>query len=321
MTTGRDLLGVYLRGLAMGAADAVPGVSGGTIALITGIYERLIAAVTAVEPSRLCDILGGVRTDGRPEALEAFRAMDAGFLLALGAGIATAVITVLRIVNVLLETNPVETYGFFFGLIGASAVVLYSEVSLATRGRQAAALAGFLFAFVLSGYAASALGSSLPVIFLAGAVAVSAMILPGVSGSLLLLMLGQYDYMSAALSQFTDAVVGLRTGAGVDPLVETATPVVTFMTGAVVGLFTIAHTVRWALANYREATVAFLVSLIVGALRAPVEQTSLELTAAGATWSSETVGLFVAFGVVGAAAVVVVDRLAGGIETNRSQPV
>jgi len=305
----------------MGAADAVPGVSGGTIALITGIYERLIAAVTAIEPGRLRELLGGVRTEHRTEALDAFRAMDAGFLLALGAGIATAVITVLRIVNVLLETNPIETYGFFFGLIGASAVVLYSEVSLATRGRQAAALAGFLVAFLLSGYAASALGSSLPVVFLAGAVAVSAMILPGVSGSLLLLMLGQYDYMSGALSAFTDALFGLLGGAGLDAVVETATPVVTFMTGAVVGLFTVAHSVRWALEHYREATLAFLVSLIVGALRAPVEQSTIALAEAGLVWTTETIGLFVLFAIGGAIAVVAVDRLAGGIETSRAGSV
>ena len=305
----------------MGAADAVPGVSGGTIALITGIYERLIAAVTAIEPSRLRDILGGVSAEHRSDAVDAFRAMDAGFLLALGAGIATAVITVLRIVNVLLETNPVETYGFFFGLIGASAVVLYSEVSLATRGRQLAALAGFAVAFLLSGYAAGALGSSIPVIFLAGSVAVSAMILPGVSGSLLLLMLGQYDYMSTALSEFTDAVFALLNGAGLDPLIQTATPVVTFMSGAVVGLFTIAHTVRWALEHYREATLAFLVSLIVGALRAPVEQSTIALAEAGLVWTTETIGLFVLFAIGGAIAVVAVDRLAGGIETSRAGSV
>src|SRR6056297_1717352 len=161
MTTLRELAGIYLRGLGMGAADAVPGVSGGTIALITGIYERLIGAVTAVQPTRLRRILGGLRAEGRPDALAALRELDIVFLLALGAGIATAVVTVLRAISVLLETNPVETYGFFFGLIGASAVVLLGEVSLATRGRRAAAAAGFLLAFLLSGYAAGALGSSL----------------------------------------------------------------------------------------------------------------------------------------------------------------
>jgi len=114
MTTLRDLAGIYLRGLGMGAADAVPGVSGGTIALITGIYERLIGAVTAIEPSRLRKILRGVRATERPEAIDALQEIDTGFLLALGAGIATAVVTILRVISVLLETNPVETYSFFF---------------------------------------------------------------------------------------------------------------------------------------------------------------------------------------------------------------
>jgi len=320
MMTLRELAGIYLRGLGMGAADAVPGVSGGTIALITGIYERLIGAVTAVRPARLRRILGGLRPGSRPDAIVALRELDVVFLLALGAGIATAVVSVLRAISVLLETNPVETYGFFFGLIGASAVVLFGEVSLATRGRQVAAAAGFLVAFLLSGYAAGALGSSLPVVFLAGAVAVSAMILPGVSGSLLLILLGQYERMSAALSRFTDTLVGLLDGGGVDAVVDAGVPVVTFMAGGVVGLLTIAHSVRWALDRYREATLAFLVSLIVGALRAPVEQTSLELAATGTGWSTTVVGLFLLFAVVGAGAVLVVDRLAGGIETGRSQP-
>ena len=320
MMTLRELAGIYLRGLGMGAADAVPGVSGGTIALITGIYERLIGAVTAVRPARLRRILGGLRPESRPDAIAALRELDVVFLLALGAGIATAVVSVLRAISVLLETNPVETYGFFFGLIGASAVVLFGEVSLATRGRQVAAAAGFLVAFLLSGYAAGALGSSLPVVFLAGAVAVSAMILPGVSGSLLLILLGQYERMSAALSRFTDTLVGLLDGGGIDAVVDAGVPVVTFMAGGVVGLLTIAHSVRWALDHYREATLAFLVSLIVGALRAPVEQTSLELAATGTGWSMTVVGLFLLFAVVGAGAVLVVDRLAGGIETGRSQP-
>ncbi|ATW89152.1 putative membrane protein [Halohasta litchfieldiae] len=320
MTTLRELTGIYLRGLGMGAADAVPGVSGGTIALIVGIYERLISAVTAIQPGRLRTILGGLRAEGRPEAVGALREIDTGFLLALGAGIATAVVTVLRLVSILLETNPVETYGFFFGLIGASVVVLYSAVSLSTRRRQAAAGGGFVLAFLLSGYAAGTLGSSLPIIFLAGALAVSAMILPGVSGSLLLLMLGQYEYMSTALSRFTDALVGSLSGGLTDTLVEAAVPVVTFMAGGVVGLFTLAHSVRWALDRYREATLAFLVSLVLGALRAPVEQTTIELADAGAAWTPSTVGLFCLFAVLGAGAVLVVDRLAGGIKPSPSQP-
>jgi putative membrane protein len=146
------------------------------------------------------------------------------------------------------------------------------------------------------------------------------MILPGVSGSLLLLMLGQYEYMSNALSRFTDALAGLVDGGATAAVVDTATPVVTFMAGGVIGLLTIAHSVRWALAHYRAATLAFLVSLIVGALRAPVEQTTIELADAGAVWTPRAVGLFLLFAVGGAAAVLVVDRLAGGIEPGQSQP-
>ena len=318
MTTRRELLGVYLRGLCMGAADAVPGVSGGTIALITGIYERLLAAITAVEPTRLPRLLGGVTPGGRADAAAALEEMDGPFLLALGAGIATAVVSVLRLLSTLLQTNPVETYGFFFGLIGASAVVLAGEVSLSSRRRQATAVVGVGLAFVVSGYAAAALESSLPVVFVAGAIAISAMLLPGVSGSLLLLMLGQYAYMTSTLRRLTDAIGAALRGDGAADLFAAAPPVVAFLAGALVGLFTVAHAVRWALAHYREATLVFLVSLIVGALRAPVVQAGLALDAEGAAWTTEAVALFAASALLGALAVVAVDRLAGGIETTRS---
>ena len=318
MITARAFVAIYLRGLCMGAADAVPGVSGGTIALITGIYERLIAAVTAVEPSRLRRIAAGLDAANRADAVDALREIDGGFLLAVGAGILTAVVTVLRAVSVLLELAPVATYGFFFGLIAASAAVLYGEVSLATRGRKVVAAAGVFAAFSLSGYAPGAIGTSLPVVFLAGAVAVTAMVLPGVSGSLLLLMLGQYDYMSRTLSGFTDGVIAAARGNGMTMLRETAPSIVVFLAGGVVGLITVAHGVRWALIHYRRATLAFLVSLIVGALRAPVVQTAIELSDAGRGWTPESIGLFAAVAVGGAAVVVGIDRLAGGITADAS---
>ena len=318
MTTRRELLGVYLRGLCMGAADAVPGVSGGTIALITGIYERLLAAITALEPARLWRLLGGLRSARRADAVTAFEEIDGAFLLALGAGIATAVVSVLRLLSVLLETNPVETYGFFFGLIGASALVLASEVSLSSRRRQATALVGVTVAFVVSGYAAAALESSLLVVFLSGVLAVSAMLLPGVSGSLLLLMVGQYAYLTNTLRRLTDGIGAALKGEGFADVFAAGPPVVVFLAGAVVGLLSVAHAVRWALARYRKATLVFLVSLVVGALRAPVVQAGLALEASGGSWSSETLGLFAASALVGALAVVVIDRLAGGIEPTQS---
>ncbi|SEH46245.1 putative membrane protein [Halopenitus malekzadehii] len=313
MVDAPEWLGVYLRGVAMGCADAVPGVSGGTLALITGIYERLIAAVTAIDPDRARRVLAGVRPANLPDARAAFLEMDGPFLLVLGAGIGTAIVTVLRVVEHLLEAAPVATFGFFFGLIAASAVVLRHEVDLSTPGRKGAAVAGFLVAFLVSGYAAGALGDGLAVVFLAGALAVSAMVMPGVSGSLVLVILGQYERMTDALSTFTDAVIGAVSGAGTDALVEAAPPVVVFCGGGVLGLFTVAHAVRRALAANRAATVAFLVSLIVGALRAPIVEVGRVLEESGSSWSAVAPRFGLA-AVLGGAIVILLDRYAGAIE-------
>jgi len=315
MRNTRAWLVVYLKGLAMGAADAVPGVSGGTIALIVGIYERLIAALTAIDPTRLRRVVFGFTPARIPDARAAFHEMDGAFLLVLGAGIATSVVAVLSAVDVLLRTVPVVTFGFFFGLIAASAAVLFGEVDLSTPGRKAAAVGGFLAAFLTTGYASTALGNELPVIFLAGAVAVSAMILPGISGSLLLIVLGQYDYMSATLRSFLETLVGTVTAgtADVPALIDLGTPVVVFLTGALVGLFTVAHAVRRALAAYRMATLAFLVSLIVGALRAPIVEVSIRLGEQGETWTTAAPRFFAA-ALGGAVVVLVLDRYTTTIE-------
>lgn len=310
MNTARRLLGIYLRGFCMGAADAVPGVSGGTVALITGVYERLIGAITAITAGRLVRLLRDIGAGNRTRAARSLGEMDVRFLLALGGGIATAVITVLQLVNRLLAVYPIETYGFFFGLIAASAAVLHRDVSPSTRGEWLVAAAGFLLAFFGSGYAATELGASLPVIFVAGSVAISAMLLPGLSGALLLLILGQYEYISGTLDRFIDAMLDVVQGGGVDAIVESGVPVVTFLLGATVGLFSVAHGVQAALERNRRLTLTFLVSLVVGALRAPVEQATLELGRMGAAWTVPRAGSFVVFGLLGAAVVLAIEGVA-----------
>ncbi|SDM78116.1 putative membrane protein [Halogranum gelatinilyticum] len=309
----RSWLVVYLKGLCMGSADAVPGVSGGTIALITGIYERLIGAITAVDVDRILTILGGVRPGRQRDAYDAFMEMDGVFLLVLGGGIATAIITVTRLLDWAIESIPVLTFGFFFGLILASAVVLYSEVSLDTPRRAAAAVLGFTVAFLVSGPASAAIDNGLGFVVVAGAIAVSAMILPGISGSLLLIILGQYQFMIGTLREFTDGLLAVALGrAPVSSLVGDGTVVVAFCSGALVGLFTIAHAVKLALVHYREATLAFLVSLILGALRAPVVNATQELNGGAGTdlsvWTVELLAVFLATAVVGAAVVLLVDH-------------
>ena len=313
MSDLRSWMTLYLKGIAMGTADAVPGVSGGTIALIVGIYERLIAAVTAIDPERIGRVLAGVHPKNLPDARDAFHEIDGAFLVVLVAGIGTAVVAVLSGVDYLLTTRPVATYGFFFGLIAASAAVLLGGVELDTPRRKAAAVAGFLLAFLASGYASTALGSSLPVVFLAGAVAVSAMILPGVSGSLLLIVLGQYDYMAGTVREFVGGLVGLAFGNGTDALVATGPPVATFLVGGVVGVFSIAHAVKYALERARAATIAFLVSLIVGALRAPLVEVSTRLAASGESWRAAA-PRFALAAVAGAAVVLVLNHYSETIE-------
>jgi putative membrane protein len=298
--------GVYLRGFCMGAADAVPGVSGGTIALITGIYDRLIAAVTAVSPARVRDVVLAPRAPGT--ARDALDAMDAPFLVVLVTGVVTAVVTLSGLLEAAIDGYPLPTFAFFFGLIAASAVVLYRDVDPATPRRAAAAIAGFLLAFVASGQAAAALDTSLVTTFLAGAVAVSAMILPGLSGSLLLLVLGQYEHMIGALNGLGAGALAALTG-GDASLVDPAVTVTVFVAGALVGLFSVAHAVRRALERYREATLVFLVSLIVGALRAPAIRIGGAVVERGG-WTPELAAVAAAAAVAGGVAILAVEGAA-----------
>ncbi len=299
----REWVGIYLKGFCMGAADIVPGVSGGTIALITGIYDRLVDAIAAIDPRILGHLPTVHEPDSRRSLWNALRAMDLPFLLVLAAGMATAVLLVSRVILHAFDAYPAALNAFFFGLIGASAIVIYRDVSLETPRQVVVAIAGFLIAFTVSGMAGTGAGGSLPIVFLAGAIAISAMILPGISGAAFLYILGQYEYLLGQLSAFVDAVIGLTGGESIGTVVESGIVVATFMTGAVIGLLTMARIVSWALAHYRIATLAFLVSLMVGALRMPVEAI---LVVTSRPTGLELGGIVLA-AVVGAAAVLVLD--------------
>jgi putative membrane protein len=306
----REWAKTLLIGLFMGTADGVPGVSGGTIALIAGIYERLVAAITAVTPGRfLAGVTALTPLDGRvsiDRALEIWEAVDGWFLIALLTGILAAVATVTRIVEYADEHAPIVLFGFFFGLIAASALVLLREIAIDTARTAVAALAGFLLAFYVSGISDGVLGGGgLPVVFLAGAIAVSAMILPGISGSLLLVIMSQYTRMTETLSSFIDGLTGLATGGSIDAVLGPGRVVVAFVLGGLVGLFTVARLIRRALDADRETTLAFLVALVVGALRAPVA--TLNGPEYAVTWTVQTLWTFGVVAAVGAAVVLVLD--------------
>jgi len=309
----REWVSTFLVGIFMGSADAVPGVSGGTIALIAGIYERLITAITAVTPGRVTGFLraltpldGGVSVRS---AVEIFDEVDGWFLVALLGGVVTAVVVVTRIVHWADQNHPVFLFGFFFGLIAASAVVLLRAVSIRTAAAGVAAVAGFLVAFLLSGATQTLAGGGLGIVFVAGAVAVSAMILPGISGSLLLVVLGQYTRLSGALSTFVDGVASVLGGGPAEAVTGPGTVVVTFVGGGLVGLFTVSRLVRAALDRNREVTLAFLVALVVGALRAPVAEVRGEVG-----FSTEVALSFLGVAVVGAAFVLVLDWYAADFD-------
>lgn len=307
----RELFVVYLKGIAMGMADTVPGVSGGTIALIVGIYERVIRAVTSLDPFVVRHLPKLHRRERRVELWAELEAMDLPFLLFLGTGMVTAVIVVARIMEAALHSYPGPTFSFFFGLIAASAVVLYDRRWVSNLRRLSVGVAGFMIAFLIAGAtAAGVLPNTLPVVFFAGMLAISGMVLPGLSGAFILLLLGQYDYMTSTLNDMVDELLGLVSGGGTEALLESISVVVTFLGGAVIGLLSVAYVIRWALDTYRGATFAFLVSLMIGALRYP----AVRITETVDTGSPVAVAGVVAVGVLGAGAVLVLDRFTDDLE-------
>ena len=285
--------------------------SGGTIALITGIYERLVGAIAALDPEEALALLPLLPRLGdasaRRELGDALTDMEVPFLLVLGMGVLTAVITVANLVEVAIHDYSGLTFAFFFGLIAASVLVLFGEVSADTPGRIMAGVTGFAFAFVLSGQAqGNMLPGGLAVMFVAGAVAICAMVLPGVSGSLILLTVGKYETMTGAVSATTDTLFAGEFGQAVDPL----TTLVVFMFGALVGILSFARVVQWALDTYRAATLTFLVALMAGALRAP----AIRIADATPEWTVAAAVPLLVSGVVGAGLVLALNAATGELD-------
>ena len=259
-TDPRTLTSVFLKGLFMGAADTVPGVSGGTVALVTGIYDRLIAAITGVDPRDLRHLLRLHRPEGRAGVRETLRAVDAPFLV------------------VLLREVAADARRAGIGVVAAVAVV---GLTVATGGTTP---------------------QTLPVLFVAAAIAASAMVLPGVSGSFLLLLLGQYERFVGVVTEFLSAVAA-AVGGDPEALVAPLTAIAVFGTGAVAGVLTVAHAVGWALSTHRRSTLAVLVGLLVGGLALPVLRVA-ETTPATVGGLAPVVGA----AVVGAVGLVVFDH-------------
>ncbi len=237
-------LAIFWRGFAMGAADIVPGISGGTVALITGIYDRLLAAISAADMRAVSALFSG-----HFSAL--WHRFDGGFLLPLFAGIAVAVVTLAGLLNGLMAHYPLPLWSFFYGLVLVSAVYLIrSEAVAQSLARLLLMFIGATMAVVIAlapstGFVSGNLG-----FFLAGSLAICAMILPGISGSFILLLLGMYGPVMRAL--VTPELV----------------PLMLFITGCVTGLLAFSKLLNYLIQYRRAMTMALLTGFLLGSLTA-----------------------------------------------------
>ena len=245
----KEIFLIFLRGLFMGSADIIPGVSGGTIALITGIYERLIYAISSIKFSFLKPLLTGNFADFKTKLIEE---IDFELFIPLFLGIGIAFITLAKVISYLLDTQTAYTFSFFFGLILASAYILYTKLDDLNIKIIVITAIGIILSYVFVGLNPIATNHSLIVIFISGLIAICAMILPGISGSFLLLLLGQYQYMLNALNSRN--------------LIE----IIVFGIGAVIGILGFSKLLNYLLEKYESATMAFLIGIMLGTLRLPV---------------------------------------------------
>ena len=229
----------------MGAADVVPGVSGGTVALVLGIYHRLIGQVSAG-----AHVLGSAAKFDLRTAWARLRQLDWRFLIPLLAGIAVAIIGLASIIERLLDTQPIRMAALFFGLVMGSVVVASRLVQGWDLSRVLIGLATAVVTFFVLGLQSGPVNDpALPIYFVAGAIAICAMILPGISGSFLLLMLGMYDNVLGAVTDRNFLILAV------------------FIAGCVIGLAAFSQVLHWGLVNHERTMLAALIGLMVGSLR------------------------------------------------------
>lgn len=231
---------LYLKGIAMGAADVVPGVSGGTIAFISGIYGQLLDALAKMPQGIVLLLKGRVR--------EAWALVHANFLLVLLAGILTSILTLARLIVWLLEHQAIPLWSFFFGLILISCWVVGREIKRWSLTVLLAFAVGALAAWYITVAAPLNWGQDYLSLFFAGAIAICAMILPGISGSFLLLLMGLYHFVLGAVKNLELGVIAV------------------FALGCAFGLLGFARILRFALQRFHDVTLALLTGVMLGSL-------------------------------------------------------
>jgi putative membrane protein len=239
----KDYLGLLARGFAMGASDVVPGVSGGTMAFILGIYEELINSIRALLNPEAIKLLLSFKIKAALDSL------PWKFLLALGTGILLAIFTLARFLEWMLVNHPALLWSFFFGLVAASIFTVVKRVKKWTAAPIVAVVIGAIAAFYIVGLVPSETPNAAWFLFLSGFVAICAMILPGISGSFILVLMGKYQYVLSAVNN-RDFVTLFLVAAG-----------------AAIGIVTFAQVLGWLFKRYHDVTVAVLIGLMAGSLR------------------------------------------------------
>ncbi|WP_293294380.1 DUF368 domain-containing protein [Allomuricauda sp.] len=236
-----DYVFITLKGMAMGAADVVPGVSGGTIAFISGIYEELITSINNINLS----LVPLFRKEG---AKAVWNKINGNFLASLFLGIFISVLSLAKFLSWLLENEPILLWSFFFGLVVASIFIVAKEITKWNLGSILVFIAGSILAYFITELPVNDNVDSLPFLFLSGALAICAMILPGISGAFILVLLGSYKTILDAVHE-RDIKIILTVGVG-----------------AIFGLLSFARLLKWMFNHYKNITLALLTGFILGSL-------------------------------------------------------
>lgn len=237
----KNYLTLAVKGMAMGAADVVPGVSGGTIAFITGIYEELINSIKSIN-------LNAIKLFFTGKFAEFWKAINGSFLISVFIGIGISVVSLAKGLEYLLNNFPILVWSFFFGLIVASAIYVSRSIEKWDIKTILAGIVGIAIAYTITIITPAEANTSYWFIFLSGSIAICAMILPGISGSFILVLLGMYKFILESVGDIKIAVIG------------------TFMAGAAVGIIAFSNVLSWLLKKYHNLTIAVLAGFMVGSL-------------------------------------------------------
>ncbi len=241
MREKKDYLILFLKGIGMGAADVIPGVSGGTIAFISGIYEELLNSIKSINFKTLRLLFNG-------KVGAFFKAINGLFLLSVFGGIAVSIFSLAQLMKWLLTNHPVPVWSFFFGLILVSTVYVVRSSGRFRVIGWISFIVGILIAYLITSFSPGSTPEALWFIFLSGAIGICAMILPGISGAFILLLLGKYLFIMTAVSEFNILVI------------------LVFVAGAATGLILFSNFLSWLLKHYHTITIAMLAGFMIGSL-------------------------------------------------------